>query len=68
MNILLFSTGSVRLVQGFTKKSGRVEVYHSGTWRAVCDDSWDHNDAKVVCRMLGYRFTIKILYIAFKNI
>ena len=41
-------------------------MYHSGTWRAVCDDSWDHNDAKVVCQMLGYRFTINILYISSK--
>ncbi|XP_054470226.1 scavenger receptor cysteine-rich type 1 protein M130-like, partial [Anoplopoma fimbria] len=52
-------TDSVRLVDGTSLCSGRLEVKstHSNQfnqwWSSVCEDDFDQQDAEVVCRELG---------------
>lgn len=43
----------IRLADGDSLNSGRVEIFFLGEWGTVCDDGFNDNAAKVACRMLG---------------
>ncbi|XP_052695703.1 uncharacterized protein LOC128174109 [Crassostrea angulata] len=59
--ILRLSDYKIRLFGG-DSNSGRVEILYFGQWGTVCDDNFDNNDAKVVCRMLGLATTNAVAY------
>lgn len=52
-HIILIFQAVIQLRGGKNRLQGRVEVFHSGEWGTICDDDFDENDARVVCRMHG---------------
>ena len=53
----------VELVGGKNNKEGRVEIIRNGMRGTICDDNWDDNDAKVICRMLGFKSVLYFLFL-----
>lgn len=35
-----------------------MEVYHDGQWGTICDKNWGEEEARVVCKELGYSSAI----------
>lgn len=52
--------GNVKLSDGPHRCAGRVDIFDKGQWGTVCGESWDINDATVVCRQLNCERAHKI--------
>ena len=37
---------------------GCVEILYGDIWGSVCNSDWDFSDAEVVCKQLGYYYTV----------
>ena len=49
------TNGTLRLANGSLPSAGRVEICINGVWGTMSGYyGWDNNDARVVCRQLGY--------------
>ena len=48
------SNGDVRLTNGATTSSGRLEIFLKGTWGTICNDGFTKGAALAACRQLGY--------------
>ncbi|KAH3863004.1 deleted in malignant brain tumors 1 protein-like [Dreissena polymorpha] len=52
----------IRLSDGVSEQSGRLEVLHNGHWGTVSSYGFDNHDLAVVCRMLGYEYSANSFY------
>ena len=41
-------------MDGPAENEGRVEICLQREWGTICDDGWGSDEARVVCRQLGY--------------
>ena len=60
--------GDIQLTGGPTSYQGTVVLCAINQWNTICHQRWSANDAKVVCRQLGFNASeLYILSISFQS-
>ena len=59
VDVISCSNGSILMTSGGHDNEGRVEICTDGIWMTTEAYYWSYNNAKVVCRQLGYYDTCK---------
>lgn len=64
---IIFCSNSkpIRLKNGTSRCSGRVEIYNDGQWGTICDDRWGMQEAAVVCRQMNCGTALSVKYKSF---
>ena len=65
---LNLSITQVHLADAVSSNEGRVELFLNGSWKKVCNDNWDLNDATVICRELGLGEALSIVSVLSRNV
>ena len=54
----------VRLNGTNLEYGGRVEVFYNGKWGKICQNKWNFEDVKVICRQLGFKRAVAEFVVA----
>ena len=58
MHTATLAEGALRLGSKYISSSGyisgRVEIWHAGSWGTICNRAWSNNDGTVACQQMGY--------------
>ena len=52
---------AIRLVDGVTNQTGRIEIQYNGEWGTICERSFGLNSANVACRSLGFIAALRLV-------